>query len=59
MTFTHVELFRLKQAQEILTRALKESAMDGKMEHDLVSALKSLETLIDGVKVKQDTMKKG
>jgi len=59
MTFTHIELFRLKQAQEILNRALKQTVIDSGMESDLVSALKSLQTLIDDVKVKQDTIRKG
>ena len=59
MKFTHVELFRLKQAQEILNRALKQTVIDSGMESDLVSALKSLQTLIDDVKVKQDTIRKG
>jgi len=56
-TFTHIELFRLKQAQDVLNQALKYNH-PVEMENDLVSALKALQTLIDSVKVKQDTMKK-
>lgn len=56
--FTHIELFRLKQAQEILTRALSQVNPNLMLERELVDTLKCLQGLINSVKVKQDTMKK-
>jgi len=58
MKFTHVELFRLKQAQEILTRVLKQAYLPSITERELIEALKSLSLLLDSIKVKQDTMRK-